>query len=266
MRISPTYAAPREVKSLDDCTFYHTIDLPNDGTVQGMWDLRPNVDKYLGHVDLKGKSVLELGTSSGYLCFHMEKQGANVTSFDIAPDQLSDIVPYARVDTAQRATEMEPWLDRIRNAYWYAHKAFNSEAKMVYGNVYDVPESLGRFDVATYGAILLHLRDPFLALQNGLRLTQDTVIITEPIWTWLNFLRFFAPRPKFGGYALFIPNAQLMEPATTWWHLSPNVLRKFIAVLGFEESTVSYHYQKQPEAGRNVLCFTIVGKRTVPLD
>ena len=69
------FAEPRFVESLDDCIFYHTIDLPGFGTQPGMWDLRANVEKYLGQVDLQGKRVLEMGTATGYLCFHMESQG-----------------------------------------------------------------------------------------------------------------------------------------------------------------------------------------------
>ena len=260
------FAEPRSIESLDDCLFYHAIDLPQHGLQEGMWDLRPNVDKYLGKVDLRGKRVLELGTANGYLCFHMESQGADVVALELAPDEVSDIVPYARVDVAQRAREMGPWLEKIRNAFWLSHRVLKSSAKVVYGNVYDVPDELGLVDVSTFGSILLHLRDPFRALQSSLRLTRETVIVTEPIWHWFNFLRFLVPRQKFGGYMVFLPDHQLLQPPTTWWYLSPTAIRRFIAVLGFEESKVTYHYQSHAESGRKVLCYTVVGKRTVPIS
>lgn len=265
--MSTIFAKPRNITSLENCAFYHTIDIPGFGTQHGMWDLRSNVAKYLGQVDLAGKRVLELGTANGYLCFHMEQQGADVIAFDIAPDQVSDIVPYARADTKQRANDMQPWLEQIRNAFWLAHNRANSTAKVVYGNVYNVPEEIGLVDVSTFGAILLHLRDPFHALYNALRLTRETVIITEPIWPWqwFNFVRYLLPSKQFGGYMIFLPDAKACNPPTTWWYLSPMAVRRFISVLGFEESKVSYHFQKHPESGRKTLCFTVVGKRTVPL-
>ena len=264
---TPTiYAEPRLIDSIEDCLFYHTIDLPGVGTQEGMWDLRPNVGKYLGNVDLRGKRVLELGTANGYLCFHMESQGADVVAFELAPDEVSDIVPYARVNSAQRAIEMEPWLEKIRNAFWFSHQALDSSAKVVYGNVYNVPNELGLVDVSTFGSILLHLRDPFLALQNALKLTRETVIVTEPIWHWFNFVRFLVARQRFGGTMVFLPDSELREPATTWWYLAPTAVRRFISVLGFEESKVSYHYQRHSETGRKVLCYTVVGTRTVPID
>lgn len=266
MTIPTLYFEPRSIDSIEDCIFYHTIDLPGLGTRKGMWDLRPNVGKYLGSVDLRGKRVLELGTANGYLCFHMEGQGAEVIAFDLAPDEVSDIVPFARANVSQRAAEMQPWLEKIRNAFWFSHAALNSSAKMVYGNVYNVPQAVGRVDVATFGSILLHLRDPFLALQSALQLTREAVIITEPIWHWFNFVRFLVARQKFGGTMVFLPDSALLEPATTWWYLAPTAVRRFISVLGFEESKVTYHYQQHSETGKKVLCYTVVGKRTVQLS
>ena len=33
-------APPRQVERLEDCLFYHTMDLPGFGVVRGQWDLR----------------------------------------------------------------------------------------------------------------------------------------------------------------------------------------------------------------------------------
>ena len=46
---------------------------------------------------------------------------------------------------------------------------------MVYGNIYDLPASIGYFDAATFGCVLLHLRDPFQALAQAAKLTRDTI-------------------------------------------------------------------------------------------
>ena len=69
---------------IDDCSFYHIQDLPGlTEPTKGIWDLRANVDEYLGKVDFKNKTVLELGPSTGYLTFHMEKLGGDITSIDL---------------------------------------------------------------------------------------------------------------------------------------------------------------------------------------
>src|SRR5207247_9366351 len=59
------------------------------------------------------------------------------------------------------------------------HRAFRSRARMVHGTVYDVPASIGPVDVATFGCILLHLRDPFLALARVLPLVRERAVLVE---------------------------------------------------------------------------------------
>ncbi|HEY4442105.1 MAG TPA: hypothetical protein VGN14_16725, partial [Candidatus Elarobacter sp.] len=70
---------------LEACYFYHTMELPGVGTVEGEWDLRTGVDAYLGGEELRGKRVLEIGTASGFLCFAMERRGAEVIGYDLDP-------------------------------------------------------------------------------------------------------------------------------------------------------------------------------------
>jgi hypothetical protein len=69
------YASPRS-PALHSCDFYHVMDLPGVGQVGGQWDLRGRVDDYLGHVELRGKRILEIGPASGFLTVEMEKRGA----------------------------------------------------------------------------------------------------------------------------------------------------------------------------------------------
>ena len=38
---------------IEDCYFYHTMDIPKHGTVIGEWDLRGNEDNYLGKINFK---------------------------------------------------------------------------------------------------------------------------------------------------------------------------------------------------------------------
>jgi 2-polyprenyl-3-methyl-5-hydroxy-6-metoxy-1,4-benzoquinol methylase len=90
---SAPYASPRVVTDLADCIFYHSMDLPEHGTVHGLVDLRGGVDEYLGGVDLHGKRVLEMGTADGFLCFEMERRGADVVAYDLSEAQHWDFVP-----------------------------------------------------------------------------------------------------------------------------------------------------------------------------
>lgn len=252
------YATPRNVTDIGDCYFYHTMDLPEYGTVEGPWDLRKGAHQYLGGVTFKGKRVLEIGTASGFLCFFMESQGADVVAYDLSEDQSWDVVPYAQCDYLQFSSARKAHIKKINNAFWLSHRVYDSSAMMVYGHVNAIPEEIGMVDISTFGSVLLHVRDPFLALENALRLTRETVIVTD-VPPRLHF-----PSRLIGGITgptmHFMPKYAKCKPLETWWHLSPEIILNFIGVLGFEEATVSYHIQKLN--GRNMKLYTIVGHRT----
>ena len=67
---------------LNECVFYHSMDLPGLGTVEGQWDLRGRFDEYIGGIDVNGKTFLDVGAASGFLSFEAERRGASVISFD----------------------------------------------------------------------------------------------------------------------------------------------------------------------------------------
>lgn len=271
-------AAPKVVSDLEKCIFYHTMDVPGYGLVEGQWDLRGGEDSYLGGMALDGKRVLELGTADGFLTFHMERQGAEVVSYDLSPEFSWDVVPYARgVDTSRRTRRAEGgWvavretfrdrISRLNNAYWLSHRAYRSAATMVYGNVYAIPEEVGEVDVTTFGSLLLHTRDPFGALASALRLTRETVIVTEArgrlhLPTSLEWAKKLVPSRVWQPGMRFLPEWRGSERADGWWRLSPEIVAAFLGVLGFEDTKVTYHNQLYK--GRRHPMFTVVGHRTV---
>jgi SAM-dependent methyltransferase len=266
---SGLYVAPREVADIKDCVFYHTMDIPGYGRVDGQFDLRGHEDPYLGFVDFCGKRVLEIGTASGYLCFHMERRGAEMVSFDLSEHHSWDLVPFHGLDPKVAMEELRAGIRKMNNAYWLCHRVFNSKARVVYGSVYDVPEAIGPVDITTFCAVLVHFRDPIGALQSALRLTKDTVIVTEVLGgrSLLSaFLdRFRRPR------AIFLPNHRVtgawdadarvryLDACLSWWALSPWIVREWLAVCGFTESKINYH--RQLYLGKRLPSFTVVARR-----
>ncbi len=258
------YARPRTVASIDECSFYHTMEIPGVGTVEGLWDLRGAEEQYLGSVDLTGKRVLEIGPASGYLSFHMERQGAEVVALDLDEHQEWDVVPYANVDWKRWREDRRAGLQTLNNSFWFAHQAFNSRIRAVYGSVYAVPQEIGEVDISVMACVLLHLRDPFLALQNILNLTKDKVIITETFYP--HFLSGFVTElmAKIGirfPICTFIPKLRRPEMGTWWW-LAPEAIRQFLSVLGFTSHRTTYHYRAR-HRGRRQLLYTVVGERTI---
>lgn len=248
---SSVYVEPRLVTSLDDCLFYHTMDIPGYGTMRGQWDLRAGLEEYLGKFNFTGNRVLDVGTASGLLSFYTERKGADVVSFDLSDKYEWDIVPFAaNFDFAEVKARRQEMIRRLNNSYWFCHRVFESKARAVYGSVYDIPTEIGEVDVAIYGSILLHLRDPFLALQNGAKLARRSIIVTDVAperRTKLN-----APR--------FMPNHRDTRNSDTWWELSPQLICEYLAILGFPSSTVTWHRQLYKEQRK--LLFTVVASRS----
>jgi SAM-dependent methyltransferase len=253
----PLYAEPRAVSGLEDCYFYHTMDIPGHGHVEGQWDLRGNEDRYTGEVEYTGQRVLEVGTASGFLCFWLESRGAEVVAFDLSDDHAWDIVPVASLDIEKVVRERRDVMRQINNGYWLCHRAFGSRAKVVYGTVYDIPADIGPVDVATYCSVLLHFRDPFLALQNGLRLTRSTAVVTDLV---------NPRRPPSGtvgespAVMEFVPEFENGGPPDTWWFLNPEIVQQYLGILGFEDSEVRFHRQKAHWGEQDL--FTVVAHRT----
>src|SRR5205085_1561170 len=118
---------------------------------------------------------------SGFLSFHMERQGAEVVSYDLSDAHCWDNVPFAGTDIKAVDSDTRAGIRKVNNSYWYCHRAYRSKNRVVYGTVYEIPDSIGSVDIGVFGSILEHLRDPFLALQKGLALVRETAIVTEVI-------------------------------------------------------------------------------------
>jgi Methyltransferase domain len=250
------YAQPRSITGLQECAFYHQMVLPGFGTVPGLWDLRGREADYLGRVALNGKTVLEMGTASGGLAFYMERQGADVTAYDLSDEQEWDIVPYFGYDLLEHIAGRKEEIRKINNSFWLAHRLFHSRVKMVYGTAYALPDELGEFDICTFGAILLHLRDPFLALQRAAAHTREAIIVTELYDAAAEATYRGAPEAR---WIRFLPEAARCEPYETWWHFSPGLIVEFLKILGFIETELSFHDQLCED--RETKLYTVVGRK-----
>lgn len=254
------YATPWVVTDPEDCYFYHTMEIPGLGEVEGQWDLRKGFDEYTGGIDYANKRVLEIGTASGFFCFALENLGADVVAYDLSEAQSWDHVPMAEIDAGEVAVARRALVRKINNGYWFAHRALQSSARVVYGTVYEIPERIGPVDIATYFSVLLHVRDPFLALQKGVRLAQETVVVTDI----LNPHRRGLPPVDDPGGTLpnmeFVPEFAKRRPVDTWWYLTPAIVQAFLGVLGFGRSRVSVHTQTASWGEEEL--FTVVAHRT----
>jgi SAM-dependent methyltransferase len=232
------FVNPRVITELSDCYFYHTMDLPGFGEVPGHWDLRGKFDDYVGGVDVTGKSVLDVGTATGFLSFEAEKRGARVVSFDMSKGSQQTFLPFKDKpyyqDHDSWAEGYDDYIEKWKNAYWLSHRLLKSEAEVYYGNIYELPPMIGSFDVAIVGSVLEHLSDQVTALASISRLTKETMILVTPLIESEERIARFEPR------------AENPDHDYTWWTYSVGVYREVLAMLGFSITRITrarYYHQ-----------------------
>ena len=257
---SELHSEPQKVTNLEDCFFYHTVDIPGHGHVKGQWDFRNGAEKFLGGVSVAGKNVLEVGTADGFLAFDMEQRGADVVGYDISAQHTWDIVPFGGKVSVDHLAMSRKWTVGINNAWWFLHRALSSKAKLLYGSVYDIPAELGPFDIGTISCVLLHLRDPFLAMQRAGAVISDTLIVTEVVAGFKQVPQPIIAPPRDPEYT-FLPDAKIPEQCFTWWNLSPIVIQRYMGILGFPHTSVTYHDQFYEGERRWITLYTVVGRR-----
>lgn len=241
------FANPRKVEDVADCYFYHTMELPGRGVIEGRdWDLRGRVDEYLGNVDFAGQRVLEIGPASGFLTFEMEKRGADVISVEVTEEHGWDFVPYPDAKLEEVFGPRRIVMQQLKNSYWFSHAALQSKAKVYYGDAYNLPAALGNFDIAVMGAVLLHCRDPLrIVEQCGKR--ANTLIIVDKFHADLESAPVCRLAPTTANFLWH-----------TWWHFSTQFFIQFLAVMGFTTSEPVTH--QQLHRGRAHTLFTLVGR------
>jgi tRNA (mo5U34)-methyltransferase len=143
--------------------WYHTIEVRPGIVTPGWFDLRPIVE-HLPWPDVRGKRCLDVGTYDGYLAFELERRGASeVVAVDISDHALWDWPPRIRAEGPDRLAQIAGEKGR---GFEVAAKALRSHVSKIETSVYDLdPERVGSFDIVVCGSLLLHLRDPYRALE-----------------------------------------------------------------------------------------------------
>lgn len=245
------YASTRVVTDPGDCFWYHAMDLPEIGTMQGAWDLRKTIDEYLGHYDFRGKRCLDIGAASGYLTFEMERRGAaEVVSVDLDPSAHAwKIVPFVGLDISHAIEEMAEYVRAWQRAYWLAHRLLGSKARVYYGTAYDLPAELGTFDVVLIGMMLPHVRDPFRVLEQAAARSSDTIIITQQAS--------LDPEPL----AHFMSDPATDLPNNAWWSMSEACVERMLAILGFELVSKTRAEHACPFRGDREFCTATIASK-----
>jgi hypothetical protein len=239
------------------CSFYHTTEIPGLGVFKGQWDLRGRESVYLGGVEFAGKSVLEIGTASGHLCFWMEEQGAELTGLDLDARQAWDLVTHDGANHEAQARERYETIDRINNSWWFSHAHRKSRARCIYRSIYDLGPNIGTFDIVTLCSVLLHLRDPIRAIELACARSRFEIVITD-----VSERQFVGHKPQLWNEIClhFIPRADRKGAIDAWYYLPSALVAEVVKIFGFPNISISHHKQRFMD-GHDWQFYTVVGRR-----
>ncbi len=180
-----------------------------------MFDHRPYIDRYGLPESMAGMRALDVGTFEGFWAYEMERRGADVVALDVPRIQQLDWPPRIRpAEDGERG-------DRFR----IASQARGSKVRWVGASIYDAdPEALdGTFDLVFCGSVLIHLRDPALALERMAGLCHGQLILTEEYSRRLEWI----PRGLLAEFKAGVHS--------TWWRPTTRTWMSLVHVAGFED-------------------------------
>jgi tRNA (mo5U34)-methyltransferase len=215
--------------------WYQTLELAPGVSTAGMFDLRPFVDRYQLPERLDGLRVLDVGTWDGFWAFEMERRGAaEVVAIDV---EREDQLDWPRARRPEQFSETE------RGAgFRLAHEAFGSRVERHVVSIYDAsPADLGTFDLIFCGSVLIHLRDPMLAIERIWELCSGTFISVEAY----SRLAGLSPVP-----AVFFRADRPSD--VVFWEPSARTWKRMLLASGFETVERKGRFRLTATSGWNV--------------
>jgi tRNA (mo5U34)-methyltransferase len=239
---------------IENYYWYHTIELPGGLVTPGLYDLREAVPNFRFPDDMRGMSVLDVGTATGYFAFEFAKRGARVTAVDlpslyaldrfpgqdiehtlekigemIVPKSLSNVRSYVR-----KYTPEQMYFYLLEGPFEFCRKMLNLPVERCLSTVYELSEAkLGRkFDLVFLGDILLHTLYPLQALAAVAPLCSGTLVISQLL----------PDEPNEKASMLYVGGDSADSDEVSWWLPNKACMVQLLKKFGFRSVT---------EIGRN---------------
>ena len=113
--------------------WHHNFEIYPSVHTNGSYDPRFMIEKLDLPADLRGVTVLDVGASDGYYSLQFHRRGATVTAIDYRHKSVTGF------ETMQKLN--------------------NVEIEHIQCNVYDIPNTIGKFDIILFLGVIYHLPD-----------------------------------------------------------------------------------------------------------
>jgi 2-polyprenyl-3-methyl-5-hydroxy-6-metoxy-1,4-benzoquinol methylase len=182
--------------------------------IRGDYDITKYLQFYHLPLDLQNKSVLDIGSASGYFALECARRGGKVTAIDIYDRTLlSDLLPL-----------------------------INADVNYIQKSIYELDASWGEFDLVICGSVLCHLPDLFGAIQRIRSICRGQTIISTACCSDSRvnphpICEFRARKATDGNYWHF-------------WDITATALRTMLLTSGFSEVKDINHFTLTSELDR----------------
>lgn len=250
-------AAEQGLADAERYYWYHTIDLGDGLVTPGMYDFRDTIAAFQFPADMRGMTVLDVGSATGFFAFEFERRGARVISVELPSLRDLDRFPGQDVDSSLRKIERMIFPDSVdqekfvrhghseRDLYWYllegpfrfCRDRLGSRIERCYSTVYDL--TLDRtgvregFDLVFFGDVLIHTLYPLKALAALAALCKGTLI----------FAGVLPEGPQEPAAMMYIGGSSTADDEVAWWHPNLACLTQMLLKLGFASVRKTGHYR-----------------------
>jgi len=234
-------------KDIESYYWYHTVELPGGLITPGLYDLRESLPNFQFPDDMRGMSVLDVGTATGFFAFEFARRGAHVTAVDlpslhaldrfpgqdiaqtlekigemIVPKSLGQVRDYVRKYTAEQL-----YFYLLEGPFEFCRKLLNSPVERHLSTVYDLSEAkLGRkFDLVFLGDILLHTLYPLQALAAVAQLCSGTLVLSQMM----------PEDPDEEPMMLYVGGDSPGSDEVSWWLPNKTCLVQLLKKFGFRD-------------------------------
>jgi tRNA (mo5U34)-methyltransferase len=235
------------LKDAERYYWYHTIDLGDGLITPGLYDYRETVSSFQFPEDMRGMTVLDVGSATGFFAFEFERRGARVISVELPSLRDLDRFPGQDTESSLRKIEAMVFPDNLdkdqfarhgfseRDLYWYllegpfrfCRERLQSRVERCYSTVYDLTvERTGvreGFDFVFFGDVLIHTLYPLKALASLAAVCRGTLV----------FAGVLPEGPQEPPAMVYIGADNLAGDEVAWWHPNLSCLVQLLRKLGF---------------------------------